>query len=218
MLNDITEDTGHKAGIRRENVTKILAAAETVFAEKGFKGASVGLIAERAGVPKPNVYYYFGAKEDLYRKVIEEVCSIWLHAADTFDEMEDPAQAFRTYVASKMDLARARPHGSRLWAIEMASGAPFLQDYLVNTVKPWLESREQVLERWIAEGKLAPVKARYLFYMIWATTQHYADFAAQIDVMNGGKPLNGEQFNEAKETVIDLVLKSIGLTPVTVAA
>ena len=214
MLNDTTEDTGHKAGIRRENVTKILAAAETVFAEKGFKGASVGLIAERAGVPKPNVYYYFGAKEDLYRKLIEEVCSIWLHAADTFDETEDPAQAFRTYVSSKMDLARARPHGSRLWAIEMASGAPFLQDYLVNTVKPWLESRERVLERWIREGKLAPVKARYLFYMIWATTQHYADFAAQIDVMNGGEPLSDAQFAEAKETVINLVLTSIGLKPV----
>ncbi|WP_417465364.1 TetR family transcriptional regulator C-terminal domain-containing protein [Kordiimonas sp.] len=218
MTDKTKQETGHKAGIRRENVAKILVAAETVFAEKGFKGASVGLIAERAGVPKPNVYYYFGAKEDLYRRVIEGVCSIWLHAADTFDETEDPAQALRTYVASKMDLARSRPHGSRLWAIEMASGAPFLQDYLVGTVKPWLESRERVLERWIAEGKLAPVKSRYLFYMIWATTQHYADFAAQIDVMNEGEPLNDTQFEEAKATVIDLVLKSVGLNLAEAAA
>ncbi|SDE23808.1 MULTISPECIES: TetR/AcrR family transcriptional regulator [Kordiimonas] len=205
------EESGHKSGIRRENVAKILAAAETVFAEKGFKGASVGLIAERAGVPKPNVYYYFGAKEDLYKRVIEGVCSIWLHAADTFDETEDPAEAIRTYVSSKMDLARNRPHGSRLWAIEMASGAPFLQEYLTGTVKPWLESREAVLERWMSEGKLSPVKARYLFYMIWATTQNYADFEAQINVMNDGKPLDDEQFEEAKETVIALILTSVGL-------
>ncbi|TNE65999.1 MAG: TetR/AcrR family transcriptional regulator [Alphaproteobacteria bacterium] len=211
MTQENNDDTGHKAGIRRENVTKILAAAETVFAEKGFKGASVGLIAERAGVPKPNVYYYFGAKEDLYRRVIEEVCSIWLHAADTFDETDDPETAFRNYVASKMDLARARPHGSRLWAIEMASGAPFLQDYLVGTVKPWLESRERVLERWVADGRLKPVNARILFYMIWATTQHYADFEAQINVMNGGEPLDAGQYEDAKETVVSLVLKSVGL-------
>lgn len=206
-----TEVRGHKSGIRRENVAKILAAAETVFAEKGFKGASVGLIAERAGVPKPNVYYYFGAKEDLYRRVIEGVCSIWLHAADTFDETEDPAEALRIYVSSKMDLARNRPHGSRLWAIEMASGAPFLQEYLIGTVKPWLESREAVLERWVAEGKLAPIKARYLFYMIWATTQNYADFEAQINVMNEGERLSDEQFQDAKETVIAIVLKAVGL-------
>ena len=201
----------HKAGIRKENVAKILVAAETVFAEKGFKGASVDLIAKRAGVPKPNVYYYFGNKEDLYRTVVEDICSIWLKAADTFDDIDDPVSAFRHYVASKMDLARNRPHGSRLWAIEMASGAPFIQEYLSNTVKPWLESREKVIERWVQEGRLKPVKARYLFYMIWATTQHYADFEAQMIVMNEGDLLNENQFEEAKETVTNLVLKSLDL-------
>ena len=211
MAKSSNEDQGHKSGIRRENVAKILAAAETVFAEKGFKGASVGLIAERAGVPKPNVYYYFGNKEDLYRRVIEDICSMWLHAADTFDEVDDPHQAFETYVLSKMDLSRARPHGSRLWAIEMASGAPFLQSYLSDTVKPWLESRERVVNRWIAEGKMAPVNARHIFYMIWATTQHYADFEAQINAMNSGSPLTAEQFDEAKQSVAAMIASALGL-------
>lgn len=204
-------ETSHKAAIRRENVTKILAAAESVFAEKGFKGASVGLIAERANVPKPNVYYYFGNKEDLYRRVIEHVCTVWLHAADTFDVTDDPETAIRRYVASKMDLARERPNGSRLWAIEMASGAPFLQDYLENTVKPWLYSREEVLKKWIGEGRLKPMNTRYFLYMIWATTQSYADFEAQINVMNGGEPLSDEAFEDAKQNVIHMVLQSAGI-------
>jgi len=202
---------GHKAGIRRENEAKILIAAETVFAEKGFKGASVGLIAERAGVPKPNIYYYFGAKEDLYRRVIEGVCETWLHAADLFDETDDPKTAILSYISSKMDLARARPHGSRLWAIEMASGAPFLQDYLAETVKPWLESREQVLARWIQEGKIAAINSRYFFYMIWATTQHYADFEAQIIGLNNGVPLSDSQFQDAKNTVSSMVMRGLGI-------
>ena len=201
--------SGHKAGIRRENEAKILAAAETVFAEKGFKGASVGLIAERAGVPKPNIYYYFGAKEELYRRVIEGVCETWLHAADLFDDTEDPKTAILSYVTSKMDLARARPHGSRLWAIEMASGAPFLQGYLADVVKPWLESREKIVNRWISEGKLASIDTRYFFFMLWATTQHYADFEAQIIAMNDGNPLNDEQFEQAKDTVSLMILRSL---------
>ena len=204
-------ETSHKAAIRRENVTKILAAAESVFAEKGFNGASVGLIAERANVPKPNVYYYFGNKEDLYRRVIEHVCTVWLHAADTFDVTDDPEKAIRRYVASKMDLARERPNGSRLWAIEMASGAPFLQDYLENTVKPWLYSREEVLQKWIDEGRLKSMNTRYFLYMIWATTQSYADFEAQINVMNGGEPLSDEAFEDAKKNVIHMVLQSAGI-------
>jgi TetR/AcrR family transcriptional regulator len=212
MTTDTPQEKGHKAGIRKENETKILEAAESVFAEKGFKGASVGLIAERAGVPKPNVYYYFGAKEELYHRVVEEVCEIWLHAADLFDETDDPKLAFESYVSSKMDLARARPNGSRLFAIEMASGAPFLQDYLAETVKPWLESRENIVNRWVAEGKLAPISARHLFFMIWATTQHYADFEAQITAMNDGEALNDEQFQDAKENVLNMVLRSLNIS------
>lgn len=212
MNHPADNEAAHKAGIRRENVAKILEAAESVFAEKGFKGASVGLIADRANVPKPNVYYYFGNKEELYRRVIEDVCSIWLHAADTFDATDDPAAAIKKYVSSKMDLARKRPNGSRLWAIEMASGAPFLQDYLENTVKPWLISRETVLQKWVDEGRLKPLNTRYFFYMIWATTQNYADFEAQINIMNGGEPLSDQQFEEAKQSVTDMVLKSAGIS------
>lgn len=211
MTHPADNEAAHKAGIRRENVTKIMAAAESVFAEKGFKGASVGAIADRANVPKPNVYYYFGTKEDLYRRVIEDVCGIWLHAADTFDVSDDPEDAIRSYVDAKMDLARERPNGSRLWAIEMASGAPFLQTYLKETVKPWLESREKVLQGWIAEGRLKPMNTRYFFYMIWATTQNYADFEAQINIMNDGEPLSDHQFAEAKESVIRMVLQSAGI-------
>lgn len=211
MNHPADNEATHKAGIRRENVAKILEAAESVFAEKGFKGASVGLIADRANVPKPNVYYYFGNKEDLYRRVIEDVCSIWLHAADTFDATDDPKTAIARYVGAKMDLARARPNGSRLWAIEMASGAPFLLSYLENTVKPWLISREKVLQKWIEEGRLQPMKTRYFFYMIWATTQNYADFETQINIMNDGQPLDDKQFAEAKDSVIRMVLQSAGI-------
>lgn len=212
MSHPADNAASHKAAIRRENVEKILAAAESVFAEKGFKGASVGLIAERANVPKPNVYYYFGNKEELYRRVIEDVCSIWLHAADTFDVSGDPETAIRKYVAAKMDLARERPNGSRLWAIEMASGAPFLQDYLVNEVKPWLTSREEVLQKWIDDGRLQPMNTRYFMYMIWAATQNYADFEAQINVMNDGEPLSSDQFEDAKQNVINMVLRAAGLS------
>jgi TetR/AcrR family transcriptional regulator len=201
----------HKSGIRRANVTKILDAAERVFAVKGFNGASVGMIAESAKVPKPNVYYYFGTKEDLYRRVIEDVCSTWLHAADLFDETDDPAVAIRAYVETKMDLARARPNGSRLWAIEMASGAPFLTDYLENTVRPWLESREKVLQKWIDQGRLKPMSTRYFFYMIWATTQNYADFEAQINIMNEGQPLSDEQFEHAKKCVTEMIIHAVDI-------
>src|SRR5208337_1966831 len=59
-----------QGSIRDRNQAKILKAAEAVFAEKGFDGATTAEIAARAGVPKPNIHYYFGTKQQLYDRLI----------------------------------------------------------------------------------------------------------------------------------------------------
>ena len=46
--------------------------------------------------------------------------------------------------------------------------------------------------------------------MLWATTQHYADFGHQIETLNGGKPLTDAQWKEAKASVKDMILRGIG--------
>ena len=51
----------------------ILAAARAEFAAHGLTGARVNTIANRAGVNKQLIYYYFGSKDDLYRSALETV-------------------------------------------------------------------------------------------------------------------------------------------------
>ncbi|MBX2831197.1 MAG: TetR/AcrR family transcriptional regulator [Rhodospirillales bacterium] len=201
----------HKAAIRQENEEQILAAAEQVFADYGFKGATTARIAEMANVPKANVHYYFSTKEVIYRRIMEDVCDHWLQAAMTFDNSADPAVILRGYIEAKMDLSRARPYGSRLWAHEIIRGAKFSSDYISTTVKDWLDSRVVVIKGWIAEGKMDDIEPYSLMYMIFATTQHYADFGRQIEIFNDNRPLSEEQFAEAKENVVRIILKGVGL-------
>ena len=59
---------------KRQNESLILQAAEKVFAEAGFGGATMQLIADMAGLPKANLHYYFTSKEELYRKVVQKMC------------------------------------------------------------------------------------------------------------------------------------------------
>ncbi|GGF02958.1 TetR family transcriptional regulator C-terminal domain-containing protein [Stappia taiwanensis] len=202
-----------KSAARAENERAILAAAEEVFAESGFRGATTGMIAERAGLPKANLHYYFPTKEALYRKVVEHIFTIWLDAANSFDENDDPVEALTAYISTKMDISRAHPMGSKVWANEILHKAPVIQDYLETTLRSWTSSRVAVIDRWVAEGRIAPVNGEYLLYMIWATTQHYADFNHQIDTLNGGAPLSDAQFEEAKQTVVRIVLAGIGAVP-----
>ncbi len=200
-----------RTDIRRENERTILDAAEKVFAEAGYGGATMQLIADMAGLPKANLHYYFPTKEALYRQVVRNIFEIWLHAADTFDHAPGPVEGIGGYIEAKMDISRRHPFGSKVWASEVMHGAPVIQDYLETTLQDWTEGRMAAIQRWIDEGKMAPVNPRHLLYMLWAMTQHYADFGHQIETLNNGKPLSDHQWREATETVKTVVLRGIGV-------
>lgn len=200
-----------RTDIRREREALILQAAEKVFAEAGFGGATMQLIADMAGLPKANLHYYFATKEDLYRQVVRNIFEIWLHAAGSMDEAAGPAEGIGAYIDAKMEISRRHPHGSKVWASEVMHGAPVIQDYLETTLRDWTEGRARVIQRWIDEGRMARVDPRHLLYMLWATTQHYADFGHQIETLNGGKPLSDRQWKDAKDSVKTLILRGIGV-------
>ncbi|GHE06313.1 TetR family transcriptional regulator [Defluviimonas sp. 20V17] len=202
---------GRREAQRQATEEAILTAAETVFAEAGYGGATMQLIADLAGLPKANLHYYFATKEALYRAVVERIFEIWLRAADTMDGAADPAQGIGAYIDAKMEISRRHPNGSKVWASEVMHGAPVIQDYLETTLRNWTAGRVKVIERWIAEGKMAPMNPEHLLYMLWATTQHYADFNHQIETLNGGKPLTRAQWAAAKASVKELILRGIGV-------
>ena len=199
-----------KAHIRNTNEAHLLACAEAVFAERGLEGTSTAMIAERAGLPKANLHYYFPTKLDLYRRVLDDIFEEWYRAADTFDCSDDPVEAIGGYVRAKMDLSRRRPLGSKVWANEIIHGATHMQDILAGRVKPWMETRVVVINDWIARGLLAPLDARTFLFMIWALTQHYADFDAQIEALAGKRALSKKAFDVATEEVVALVIRACG--------
>lgn len=196
--------------IRQQNEALILQAAEKVFAEAGFGGATMQLIADVAGLPKANLHYYFATKEELYRKVVQNIFEIWLHAADSMDKAPGPVEGIGAYIDAKMEISRRHPDGSKVWASEVMHGAPVIQDYLETTLRDWTSGRAALIQRWVDEGKMAPVDPEHLLYMVWATTQHYADFGHQIQTLNGGKPLSNAQWQAAKTSVKSMILRGIG--------
>ncbi|MGI5131721.1 TetR/AcrR family transcriptional regulator [Pseudonocardia sp. CA-107938] len=52
---------------------RILAAAEELFAERGFEATPISRIADRAGVPKGLVHYYFTRKPDLLEALVHRL-------------------------------------------------------------------------------------------------------------------------------------------------
>ena len=195
---------------RLESERMIMMAAEKVFAEAGFGGATMQLIADVAGLPKANLHYYFPTKEALYRRVVQDIFQVWLKAADIFDQASGPVEGIGAYIDAKMEISRRHPAGSKVWASEVMHGAPVIQDYLETTLEQWTNSRISVIQSWIDRGLMAPIDPRHLLYMVWATTQHYADFGHQIETLNKGEPLTDAQWRAATDNVKTIILKGIG--------
>ncbi|MDE1146074.1 MAG: TetR/AcrR family transcriptional regulator [Azospirillaceae bacterium] len=204
--------TPPEGGIRRENLRRILTAAEQIFAEQGYGGATTAAIALRAGLPKANVHYYFSTKRDLYRAVLADILKQWLDPLAHVTPDSDPAQALAGYIRAKMRATRDRPVVSKVFAGEIIHGAEEIWGFLTADLKSLVDEKAAVLDGWIAEGRMAPVDTKHFFFFIWAVTQHYADFDAQVRAVLGRKKLTRRDFDAITIEVVRFILRGAGLS------
>jgi len=172
--------------IQLENEAKIIESALQLFGSLGYRGTTVDDIARSAGMSKTNVLYYFKHKEDVYTAVLQHTLTVWLEPLRTLNAEANPREELLRYTRAKLDLSRTQPEASRLFANEMLRGAPTITPYLNDVLKALVEQTCQVLQRWMDDGHLVQVAPLHVLFLIWASTQHYADFSPQIDVLHSG--------------------------------
>ena len=196
-----------KTRIQHHNQELILGAALDVFSAYGFRGATVDQIAEKCGLSKPNLLYYFRRKQDIYVAVLEHTLAEWLKPLRMLDVNGDPITELTRYITEKLELSNANPKASRLFANEILHGAPHIAEFLKGPLKDLVEEKVAVIRRWMAEGKINPVDPEHLIFAIWAVTQHYADFSVQVSAILGAEQKPGR----TKQAVLDILLR--GLKP-----
>jgi TetR/AcrR family transcriptional regulator len=201
--------TRKRTRIQAENEERILDAALEIFSSYGFRGATVDQIAAVAGMTKPNLLYYFRRKKDIYLAVLNRTHEMWLRPLEALDPSGDPATEITAYIDRKLEMSRDNPKASRLFAIEILQGAPILGPVLSGRLKKLVDEKAAVIRRWVADGRLAPIDPYHLIFMIWATTQHYADFEAQIRAILGPRAERPAHFDLARATLEQVVLKGV---------
>ncbi len=195
--------------IQKKNTETILEAALEVFSQNGFRGSTLDQIAKAAGLSKPNLLYYFPSKVAIHRSLIDSLLKTWLDPLRKIDPEGDPIEEILAYVWRKLDMAREYPRESRLFANEIVQGAPNIMDKIEGELKTLVDEKAVVIEGWIAAGKIAPLNPYHLIFSIWATTQHYADFDAQVRAIL--KPTGDAHFDDA-HSYLDTMYRKM-LTP-----
>ena len=197
--------------IRQATMAHIVSTSERVFAQAGFSGASMVDLAAAAKLPKANLHYYFGNKEGLYRAVLSNILAIWISATDEIKPENDPAMALAEYIRAKIALSKNRPYASKVFANEILHGASHLRSFLANDLRNLVSEKSKVVNHWVARGLMDKVDPAHLFFAIWAMTQTYADFEAQIRPVLGIERMSNEIYDRGAEVVIKLILKGCGI-------
>ena len=97
-------------GVARTEATRerLLTAAAELFAERGFRGATMRAIAARAGTNLAAANYHFGSKEKLYREVAFSLFAALEARLERAGLRPDPESLSRLPRAALEELLRSR--------------------------------------------------------------------------------------------------------------
>lgn len=105
---------------RSDTKTRILDAAEKLFAERGFSETSLRLITSKAEVNLASVNYHFGSKKELIRAVLARYLDVFMPAASSeiislqsADKEASLNDIFSALVKPLLDLNQLRSEGTR---------------------------------------------------------------------------------------------------------
>lgn len=203
---NVEDKSSRRAAIR----TTIRRAALEEFAQNGLAGTSTGAIAKRARLSKQQLHYYIEGKQELYEETLLGIIKAWdqqfVHALNG----DDPRRAIAQYIDLKIRHVVENPLEIRLYSNEIARGAPVLKQHWADA-KTATSRASDIIQGWIDQGKIAPVDPLLFQMHLWAVTQHYADYEAQVRFhmqVDDGIGLDSERIIQEAQT---LFLRGCGL-------
>ena len=110
-----------------------------------------------------------------------------------------------------MEFSRREPQASKIFAMEVISGGECLSEHFNQDYQAWFRGRAAVFQAWIDQGKMDPIDPVHLIFLLWGSTQHYADFSSQICRLTGRKRQTREDFALATDNLIHIILKGCGI-------
>ncbi len=153
--------------VDKENISEvtILDAARQVFMEKGMAGARMQEIADRAGINKAMLHYYFRTKEKLFDKVFQEAFREFWPIVEDAILIDAPEKAIRDIVEAYINVFSKKPYLPNFILGEMHRSPEriggLMKDMGVDPMKVG-----HFLGKMIEQGKLKPVDPKEMIVTV----------------------------------------------------
>ncbi len=153
-------------------------AAEIEFAGNGLSGTSVQSIADRAGLQKRQVLYFFNSKESLYKDVIDRIFREWLSPSD---KEGSPKAVISDYIDHIFLQAETKPHQSKLLISEMLSGGRFgIETMKRRGSRSIVAKSVALLQNYMDQGVMQRTDPLAFLFQIWSAQHFYVAFSPEV--------------------------------------
>ncbi|MDQ3334057.1 MAG: TetR family transcriptional regulator [Myxococcota bacterium] len=158
-----------RGGDKRE---RILAAAERVFARRGFFASRVSEIAKDAGVADGTIYLYFKSKDDVLISLFENRMKQVNEALRTAIASEKTTHGrLRVFIKTYLQLIHDEPAATEVLTIELRQSNKFMKEYENAEFADFLRMLGGLISKGQEAGELddgipAHIAARMIFGML----------------------------------------------------
>jgi len=191
----------------------ILAAARSLFSEKGFEGASTQEIADLAGVNKRLVFYYFGNKEELYLAALEDffgkVEMLLENFCVTGEDLKDPWLSLIRFSDNFIHFAASHQEPIRILVREIMNDGKILDILTERFIRPIFLAGEQYFGNLIGQGEQNGQAVQHLILSIGGANLFYFLMTPLLARIWDEHPLSPAVLEERKRELRRFILRTL---------
>ena len=193
---------------------KILIAAEKVFQEKGYDGARMQEIADKAEINKGLLHYYFRTKNRLFEAIFIKAFNHIVNSVKVILSSDRPLmEKLELFIDKYIDVIMINPSIPRFVLNELNTNPnQFVNKMMTRANRPDLEGFFQAVKNEIKAGRIKPIDPRHLIIDIVGMCLF--PFIGR-PMLQGIFQLNNREFrellNERKAHIAEVVKRTIEL-------
>src|SRR5689334_17333989 len=188
--------------------SRILSAAEHVFAQRGYAGATTREIAERAGIGKRMLFYYFPSKEAVYRAVLERIVGglVGIYQQTRGEPgpigLADAVEAITHFTAQNLP-------AMKVWLREIIDDGPHLPDLTRRYLAAMYRDAGAGVGRNMASGVFRPGDPMQALVSVGGVTLFYFLIVPVLRLVWDRDPLSPTAVTERAQAARDCLLNGL---------
>jgi len=166
----------------------IITHAKELFSQKGYAATSMDELAERCGLNKAMVFYYFKSKKGLYESVMREVLvEIQQTISEENKKHSTPREELEGFIRTYAKYANDHSYLPSLLLRELSDSGAVVPDMLFISMRQLFALFSDILERGERKGCFVKTVPMILYFMVLGTfnlmitTKNLRERAAKMD-------------------------------------